>query len=510
MNRVNCLLRFRLCQLRNIQQCESKIESVPVVCEYSDVFPEELPGLPPIREVEFSIELVPRTSPILIAPYRMAPTELKELKAQGFARPSFSPWGAPVLVVTIKSKYSLPRIDDLFNQLKGATVFSKIDLRSGYYWLRMCQNCIQNEPEHAKHLRIVLQTLRDKQLCAKFNKCEFWLQEVGFLGNIVSAEGIRVDPSKISRVVEWKLTRNVFRVRSFLGLVGYYRHFVKRFSMIATPMKRLLQKDVKFKWSEKCQQSFGQLKALLIEAPVLVQPEAGKEFVIFSDASLNGLGCVLMQEGKVIAYASRKLKQHEKNYPTQDLELPAIVFALKIWLHHLYDLNLRQRRWLELLKDYELVIDYHPGKANVVADTLSRKPLFFLRVMNTQLSFCDDGSILAELKAKPVFLQQICEAQQCDNDLQTKRMQCESTSDSDYQIGSDDCLLFQGRVSIPSDPELIQKILNEAHSGCLSVHPRSTKMYNDLKQLYWWSGMKRDILEFVSRCLVCQQVKAEH
>ena len=174
----------------------------------------------------------------------------------------------------------------------------------------------------------------------------------------------------------------------------------------------------------ECQQSFNRLKDLLTKAPVSVQPEPGKEFVIYIDASLNGLGCVLMQEGKVIAYASRQLKPHERNYPVHDLELVAIVFALKIWRHYLYgekchiytdhkslkylmtqkDLNLRQRRWLELIKDYDLIIDYHPGKANVVADALSRKSLFALRAMNTQLSLTDDGSILVELRAKPTFL----------------------------------------------------------------------------------------------------------
>ncbi|KAA3470742.1 DNA/RNA polymerases superfamily protein [Gossypium australe] len=222
---------------------ERKIELVPIVCKYSDVFPEELLGLPPIREVEFGIDLLPSTTLISIAPYRMAPTELKELKSQlreltdrGFARPSFSPWGAPVLFVkkkdgtmrmcidyrqlnkvTIKNKYSLPKIDDLFDQLKGATMFSKIDL--------------------------------------------------SFLGHIVSASGIRVDPNKISAILDWKPPKNVSEVRSFLGLTGYFR----------------------------------------------------------CDASLNGLGCVLMQEGKLIAYASRQLKPHEKNYLTHDLELAAIV-----------------------------------------------------------------------------------------------------------------------------------------------------------------------------------------
>ncbi|KAA3487670.1 DNA/RNA polymerases superfamily protein [Gossypium australe] len=328
---------------------ESKIEYVPVVFEFSNVFPEELPSLPLIREVEF-----------------------------GFARSSYSPWGAPVLFVkkkdvtmrmcidyrqlnkvTIKKKYHLPLTDDLFDQLKGATVFSKIHLRSGYYQLRVKDSDVpktafkmryehyeylvmpfrltnapeifmdlmnrifkphldrfvvvfindiliypQDESEHTEHLRIVLQTLRDKKLFAKFSKCEFWLREVGYLGHIVSAEGIRFDLSKIFAIVDWKPLRNVSEVHSFLGLASYYQRFMKGFSMIVTSMTRLLQKDVKFEWSERCQQSFEQLKVLLTEASVLVQPESGKDFVTYNDSSLNDLGCVLMQEGKVIAYAS--------------------------------------------------------------------------------------------------------------------------------------------------------------------------------------------------------------
>ncbi|KAG8474271.1 hypothetical protein CXB51_033533 [Gossypium anomalum] len=511
----------------NGKESKKRLESVPVVCEYPNVFPEELPGLPPVREVEFGIELVLGTTPISIALYRMAPTELKELKAQlqeltdrGFARPSFSPWGVPVLFVkkkdetmrmcidyrqlnkvTIKNKYPLPHINDLFVQLKRASVFSKIDLRSGYYQLRVrdlditktsfrtryghyeflvipfgltnapavfmdLMNQIfrqyldrfvvvfiddiliysRDETEHAEHLRLVLQILRDKQLYAKFSKCEFWLREVSFLGHVVSASGIRVDLNKISAILDWKPPRNVTEVWRFLGLAGYYRRFVKGFSMIATPMKKLLQKDVKFEWSEKCQKSFDQLKTYLTEAPVLVQLESGREFVIYSDASLLGLGCVLMQEGQVVAYASRQLKPHEKNYPTHDLELAAIVFALKIWRHYLFgerchvysdhkslkylmtqrDLNLRQTRWLELLKDYELVIDYHPGKANVVADALSRKSLFTLRAMNIHLSVSSNNVLVAELKAKPLLIHQIRESQKVDDELVAKRVECVS------------------------------------------------------------------------------------
>ena len=176
----------------------------------------------------------------------------------------------------------------------------------------------KNRENHDTHLRVVLETLRKIRIYEKLSKCEFWLNEVSFLGHIVIKEGIRVDPKKLEVVVEWKPPRNVIEVRSFLGLAGYYRRFVKGFSMTATPRSILLQKNVKFEWSEKCKISFDKLKAFLTEAPVLTQSTYGKEYVIFSDASLNGLRCVLMQEGKVVAYASRQLKQHENNYLTHD------------------------------------------------------------------------------------------------------------------------------------------------------------------------------------------------
>ena len=173
----------------------------------------------------------------------------------------------------------------------------------------------KDREDHDTHLRVVLETLRNEQLYAKLSKCEFWLGEVSFLGHIVSKEGIRVDPKKIEVIIKWKPPKNVRDVHSFLGFAGYYRRFVKGFSMTGALMTRLLQKNVKFVWSEKCQASFENLKAFLTEAPVLTQPTYSKEYMIFSDASLHGLGCVLMQERTVVAYTSRQLKQHEKNYP---------------------------------------------------------------------------------------------------------------------------------------------------------------------------------------------------
>jgi hypothetical protein len=251
----------------------------------------------------------------------------------------------------------------------------------------------KNEKEHAKHLRIVLQHLRDHKLYAKFSKCEFWLKSVKFLGHTISQDDISVDPSKVQEVMDWKLPKFVHQIRSFLGLAGYYRRFIPDFSRIAKPMTELFKKGVKFVWSEACEKAFHTLRQHLTSAPVLVQPDNSKPFEVFCDASGTGLGCVLMQEGRVIAYASRALRPDEINYPTHDLVLVAVVHALKIWRHYLMgnrcniftdhkslkyifkqsELNMRQRRWLELIKDYDLEVHYHPGKANFVVDALSRK-----------------------------------------------------------------------------------------------------------------------------------------
>ncbi|KAL4319614.1 hypothetical protein GQ457_18G008700 [Hibiscus cannabinus] len=188
----------------------------------------------------------------------------------------------------------------------------------------------RNKDKLVEHLQIVLQTLRDRQLFAKFSKCEFWISEVAFLGHMISAKGIKVDPKKVQMILDWRPPRNVGKVRSFLGLVGYYIRFVKGFSAIALPLTKLLRKDQPFEWSEDRQRSFDQLKQALTHAPLFYQPELGKEFMVYSDASHSSLGCVLMQGDNVVAYASRQLKPHELNYPTHDLEVAAIVFALKI------------------------------------------------------------------------------------------------------------------------------------------------------------------------------------
>jgi hypothetical protein len=190
--------------------------------------------------------------------------------------------------------------------------------------------------EHEEHLRQTLQTLRDHQLYAKLSKCEFWLKRVTFLGHVISVEGVFVDPQKVEAVLKWERPTSVTEIRSFLGLAGYYRRFIEGFSLIATPLTQLTRKNKKWVWLEECEKSFQELKRRLTTAPVLALPLGTEGFVVYSDASGKGLGCVLMQHGKVIAYASRQLKTHEVNYPVHNLELATVVFALRIWRHYLY------------------------------------------------------------------------------------------------------------------------------------------------------------------------------
>jgi hypothetical protein len=393
----------------------------------------------------------------------------------------------------------------------------------------------KSREDHEHHLRIVLERLRSHQLYAKLRKCEFWLEKIAFLGHILTTEGIEVDPSKVEAVSKWKQPSKVSEVRSFLGMAGYYRRFIKGFSSIAIPMIELLKKDNKFMWTLKCEESFQIIKKKLTTALVLTLPDIHRNFIIFCDASRQGLGCVLMQNEEVIAYASRLLKPHEQNYPTHDLELASIVHALKIWRHYLIgnkchifiyhksltyiftqpDLNLCQRRWLGLIKDYDIEIHYHPGKANVVSDTLSRKPfgekatnfLEDLKKESAQLNAClgDSGTI----EVKPMLEGLIRKARRLDSETTSLAERARKEQLPDLKTDEEGTLWFRDRLCIPKG-EARGILLNKAHNSAYSIHPGTTKMYLDLKTRYWWRGMKKEIAQYVARCDTCQRTNVEH
>ncbi|GKB43175.1 putative reverse transcriptase domain-containing protein, partial [Tanacetum coccineum] len=424
----NKTLTFRGCQIflaqisakKEEDKSEGKqLKDVPIIQDFPEVFPEDLPGLPLAQPVEFQIDLIPGAAPVAQAPYRLLRSRMKE-KLSEQLQESFrqrlqvlvSPWGAPDLFVkkkdgsfrmcidyrelnkfTVKNRYPLPRIDDLFDQLQGSNIYSKIDLRSGYHQLR---------------------------------------------------------------VREQDIPKTAFRTR-----------FIEGFLKIAKSMTKLTQKGIKFDWGEKKENTFQLIKQKLCSAPILALPEGSEDFV--------------------------------KNYITHDLELGSVVFALKIWRHYLYEtkctvftdhkslqhildqkeLNMRQRRWLELLSDYDCDIRYHPGKANVVADALSQAQIEALKPENLENE--DVGGMIRK-------------------DIPKEKL----------EPRADGTLYLNGRSWLSCYGDLRYVIMHESHKSKYSIHPGSEKMYQDMKKLYWWPNMKANIATYVSKCLTCAKVKAEH
>ncbi|GJR05358.1 putative reverse transcriptase domain-containing protein [Tanacetum coccineum] len=387
--------------------------------------PEDLLGLPPTRQVEFQIDLIPGAAPVARAPYRLAPSKMKELSDQlqelsnkGFIRPSSSPWGAPVLFVKKKDgsfEYGKKIFRRRYSELDMVIMSSRPYLdKFMIFFIDDILIYSKNKKEHEEHLKVILELLKKEEL--------------------------------------------------------YYRRFIEGFSKIANSITKLTQKGVKFDLSDKAEAEFQLIKQKLCSAPILALPEGSEKFIVYCDASINGLGVVLMQREKVIVYASRQLKIHEKNYTTHDLELDHKS------LQHILDqkdLNMRQRCWLELLCDYDCEIRYHPGK------TESRKPK---NIKNE-----DVGGMLIE------------------NSKDLEKLRTEK-----LELCADGTLCLNGGSWLPCYGNLRTVIVHESHKSKYSIHPGSNKMYQDMKKLYWWPNMKADITTYVSKCLMCAKVKAEH
>ncbi|GKE14771.1 putative nucleotidyltransferase, ribonuclease H, partial [Tanacetum coccineum] len=484
---------------------EKRLNDVPIIRDFPEVFPDDLPGLPPPQQVEFRIELVPGAAPVARAPYRLAPTELKELSDQlkellenGLIRPSSSPWGAPVLFVkkkdgsfrmcidyhelnklTVKNRYPLPRIDDLFDQLQGSSVYSKIDLWSGYHQLRIREEDIPITAFRTRYGHFEFQVMLFGLTNAPavfmdlMNRvCKSYLDKfvIVFIDDILIYFKSKEEHEELLTIILGLLKKEKLFAKFSVT------RFIEGFSLIAKPLTKLTQKNKKYEWGEDEEEAFQILKQKLCSAPILALPEGSEDFVIYYDASIKGYGAVLMQREKVIAYASRQLKKHEENYMTHDLELGAVVFALRLCRHYLYgtkcvvytdhkslqyildqkELNMRQRRWIELLSDYDCEIHYHPSKAQAEA------------IKEDDVKAENLGRLL-----KPIF-----------------------------EIRFDGIRYFDKRIWLP--------LFGGSHKSKYSIHPGSDKMYQDLKKFYWWPNMKADIATYVSKCLTCAKVKAEH
>jgi hypothetical protein len=571
--------------------------------KYKDVFPNELPHeLPPKRAVDHHIDIIPGSAPPCRPLFKLSLTEMEELKKQlndllnhGFIRPSTSPYGSPVLFTkkkdgelrmcvdyralnkqTVQNKYPLPRIDQLMDQLQDATIFSKLDLRSGYHQIRIEEDDIHktafrtryglyeflvlpfgltNAPatfmrlmndifrdeldscviiylddilifskdpqQHIVDLEKILAKLRAEKLYAKLSKCEFYKNELKFLGHVVSADGIKADPDKIRSIIEWPPLRNINDVQCFLGLVNFYGRFIPSFAKKAAPLTDLLQKDRSFIWTEEQDRAFKTLKEDLTTAPTLAIFNPTRPFSVHTDASQYAIGAVLMQDGRPVAYESRKLKDAEINYPIHEKEQLSVVHALLTWRVYLHsttepfpvytdhqslkyldskkELSPRQIRWQEKLSEFKYDIRYREGSLNVVPDALSRRPDYQINTIESK------AEIHTECR------QQIRDAIQTDDFFAPIFVQTTESPDQesdDYRVQDGLLYLCQGnRLCVPDLPEVKVALLRSVHDNPIAGHYGIEKTYARLSEHFYWPGMKKSVQHYVQSCHICRTTK---
>ena len=565
-----------------------------VLNEFGDVMPDALPKeLPPRREVDHKIELEPGTKPPAMSPYRMAPPELAELRKQlkdlldaGFIKPSKAPYGAPILFqkkkdgslrmcidyralnkITVKNKYPIPLIADLFDQLGSARYFTKLDLRSGYYQVRIAEGdelktaCVtrygayeflvmpfgltnapatfctlmntifrpyldqfvvvylddivvysQTLEEHLEHLREVFEALRENKLYVKREKCSFAQEDVMFLGHKIKDGKLMMEESKVRAIQEWQPPTTVPQLRSFLGLVNYYRRFIKSYSARATPLTNLLKKVKSWEWTSECQASFEDLKRAVSEDPLLTLPDHTKMFEVHTDASDFAIGGVLMQEGHPVAFESRKLNETERRYTVQEKEMTAIIHCLRVWRHYLLGshfvvmtdnvatsyfqtqkkLSPKQARWQDFLAEFDYQLEYKSGKANVVADALSRK-----------------AELAAISQPDSPLLEKIKEG--LEHDALAKSLLPLVTEGKTRRFWLSNGLLYAKghRLYVPKWSNMRKELIKECHDSLWAGHPGMKRTHALIKAIYYWPQMRDDIEAYVRTCLVCQQDKSE-
>lgn len=578
--------------------------------QFGDVFSDDLPKGPlPVRKGvhEFRIDLVPGTKPIHRPIYKLSPAELEEVKRQvdylldrELIRPSQSPWGAPILFApkkdgklrmcldyrwlnakTVKNRYPLPLPEELVDRLAGSKVFSRIDLRSGYWqmpvrsedqektafrtryghyefkvvpfglanappqFMAMINDIFREEldkfvvvflddiivysrteEEHVDHLRTVLERMREYRLYAKPSKCKLCCKELDFVGYWVSSDGIRPHRSKVKAVDEWTTPSTLTELRSFIGMVSYYRKFIRRFADLAAPLHQLTKKEAAWQWTDVHQQAFEQLKRKLTEAPLLAMPDATKKYIVVTDASDHGLGAVLMQEypegNRPLAFLSRTLRPTEKTYSPYDQEMLGIVYALGQWRHYLEGapggvevwtdhqpathvmtqrtLSRTQTRYMKsgYLQSIGPTMKYIKGKLNVVADALSRRG----HVGNISTAEMDED-----------FIREWTAALEEDPDTRSKMDQLKNGQKvANFKLSERGYLIKTN----PSEPDkevvprkMQQRILEEYHDGPTRGHPGVDRMTYAIGRRYWWTKWRDAVRNYVTTCPTCQVMKNE-
>ncbi|XP_074303710.1 uncharacterized protein LOC141638206 [Silene latifolia] len=496
-------------EMKKMESNDARIRELLV--EFSDVFPDELPdGLPPKRGIEHQIDLLPGAALPNKPAYRCNPEEAKELQRQvqelidrGYVKESLSPCAVPALLVpkkegtwrmcidsravnniTIKYRFPMPRLDDMLDELSGSCVFSKLDLRSGYHQMRIregdewktafkTKQGFKSEEEHKLHLRAVFEVMRTQKLYGKLEKCTFMVPSVVFLGYIVGKEGVSMDPSKVEAIQAWPVPKSTTEVRSFHGLASFYRRFIQGFSSIMAPITELTKKG-EFVWTPSAQKAFEEVKKKLCSGPVLALPNFEKLFEVECDASGVGIGAVLIQEKRPIAYFSEKLGGARLNYSTYDKEFYAI-----------QKLNIRHAKWVEFLQSFTFSSKYKTGNSNIVADALSRRHCLLVELDARLLGF---EHIKELYKADPAFAKEVIEP----TGLYTMQ----------------DGFLFKGnRLCIPQG-SIQELIIREAHGGALAGHFGSNKIYDIVSEHFYWPKMSKDVQEIVGKCVVCQKAKS--
>jgi transposase InsO family protein len=589
---------------------------IKLLAEYADVFPEKLPAeLPPMRGVEHGIELKPGSRPPPVRPLRQQSAKdaavidewLQKGVASGQLRSSHSPYGSMLVIVkkkdgsprvcvdyralndlTVKNKYPLPLMEELFDRVQGAKFFSTLDLMDGFYQIRLpdedCEKTafrtafgsyeytvlpmglcnapstfmqLMNETfrdllnksvlcflddilifsktreEHLAHIREVLERLREAKLYGKLRKCEFMREEVSFLGHRIGAKGLAVCPDKIEAVRDWPAPRNPGDVRSFLGLAGFYRKFVKDFSKVALPLTELTHEKVPWEWGSKQKESFQALKDILCSAPILLLPDPKLPFVLNCDASGYAIGATLQQDQgnglQPVAYRSKKLSPAERNYDTREKEFMALVDACSHWRHYLHSdipftlrtdhdslkhfrtmphLSGRLARWVEKMAEFDCNIEYIPGPKNVVADALSRR---------YDLEGGDAASAPAARQAPMLAPMQLAATSTRISSPLTPRITAAAARDEEYQrqlwqppfgwVAIGGMLFDDTRMVVPDDRELRTAILMECHDAVTGAHFGRDKTLAAVRRRFFWPGLSADVDAYVASCDSCQRNK---